>query len=372
MKNNSQNMNQSASQLGLNSVSQTGLDSTVPTISLHPNSNSNSNSNSNPSNFNHTNPQPASSRTNLPSNSSAASQLTSNHGNPSSKIQSFLKIFLKSFFVVGLLYFLVKKGFISVQATSQALQEWHVILPAIGALFVTSALGVIRWQWLLQAQNVHLPWSKTFQLTYIGTFFNIALPGAVSGDFVKAFYVGQILKGQKSKVFGTILLDRVAGLSALVLVSAGALGLWLSGLHQHAPHSSDSSHDDGRGWFGRRFLRLSLSRPRASRSSAETLALRGKKIQWQSRLASSLYYFYLRRHPALPQSSDGSHSGFGHLDVNPSHHWVVLLKFCHCSARSPSLTFGCLYRSSARTLDNCDSDCTGRRRDGELCVPTSF
>src|SRR5690242_16977115 len=61
---------------------------------------------------------------------------------------------------------------------------------------------------------------KAFQLTMIGNFFNIALPGAVSGDFVKAFYVGKEIRGQRARAFGSILFDRVAGLSALVLVSA--------------------------------------------------------------------------------------------------------------------------------------------------------
>jgi uncharacterized protein (TIRG00374 family) len=90
-------------------------------------------------------------------------------------------------------------------------------------LFFSASLGVIRWKWLLDAQGIQLRWLQVAQLTFIGSFFNIALPGAVSGDFVKAFYVGQLSKGQKSRAFGSILFDRVAGLSALILVSAGAV-----------------------------------------------------------------------------------------------------------------------------------------------------
>lgn len=149
----------------------------------------------------------------------------------SSKSKERIKLLLKFLFVAGLLYFLAKKGFISVQATKEALGQWQKILPAVGAMFFTSLLGIIRWRWLLLAQNIQLSWIKTFQLTYIGNFFNIALPGAVSGDFVKAYYVGQKFKGQRGKAFGSIVFDRVAGLSALVLVSAGALAL---GYHSYA------------------------------------------------------------------------------------------------------------------------------------------
>jgi uncharacterized protein (TIRG00374 family) len=143
-------------------------------------------------------------------------------------------LFLKFAFVVGLLYFLAKKGFISVQATQDALKQWQIILPAAVTLFLTSGLGIVRWQLLLRAQNIHLSWVKVFQLTFIGNFFNIAIPGAVSGDFVKAFYIGKELKGEKSRAFGSILFDRVAGLSALIVVSAGALALGLQSF-LHSP-----------------------------------------------------------------------------------------------------------------------------------------
>ncbi len=138
-------------------------------------------------------------------------------------MKSKIILALKILFVFGLLYFLAQKGFISVEATQGALKQWKKILPAMLVLFLTASLGVVRWQWLLEAQNIHLSWKKIFQLTFIGNFFNIALPGAVSGDFVKAYYIGQEIKGKRSKAFGSILFDRVAGVSALVLVSAGTL-----------------------------------------------------------------------------------------------------------------------------------------------------
>jgi uncharacterized protein (TIRG00374 family) len=139
------------------------------------------------------------------------------------RIRSRLITVFKLIFVVALLGFLVKNGFISPQAMLQAAHQWPKLLPAVLGLFLTMVMGVFRWQWLLKAQNIHLSWYRTFQLTLIGNFFNIALPGAVSGDFVKAFYIGQEMKGHRSRAFGSILFDRVAGLSALVMVSATAL-----------------------------------------------------------------------------------------------------------------------------------------------------
>jgi uncharacterized protein (TIRG00374 family) len=134
-------------------------------------------------------------------------------------MNKWIKLFLKIAFVFGLLFLLVKKGFISIEQTHRALERWDLLLPAFLAICLAAVIGVFRWNILLKAHDIHLPFSRVFQLTFVGNFFNIALPGAVSGDFVKALYVGKE-SGLKTKAFGSIVFDRVAGLSALVVLSA--------------------------------------------------------------------------------------------------------------------------------------------------------
>lgn len=133
---------------------------------------------------------------------------------------------LAKFAVVGVLfYFLSKNGSISVEHTKNALKHGDRVAFSIGLGLICAILGVVRWRLLLEAQNIHLSFSRVFQLTFVGNFFNIALPGAVSGDFVKAFYVAKESNGRPSLAFGSILLDRIVGLSALVFVSATALAI---------------------------------------------------------------------------------------------------------------------------------------------------
>jgi uncharacterized protein (TIRG00374 family) len=133
------------------------------------------------------------------------------------------KLALKITIVVALLAALGHKGALSLTKTSQAILDYPNFLPAMGLQLVALVLGFIRWQWLLRAQDIHLPFRRTVQLGLIGNFFNVALPGAVSGDLVKAYYVGHEVAGKRARAFGAILFDRVVGLSALVMVSAGAL-----------------------------------------------------------------------------------------------------------------------------------------------------
>jgi uncharacterized protein (TIRG00374 family) len=136
-----------------------------------------------------------------------------------------LKLIAKFALAAALFWFLGSKGLISIDATGRAFTRLDRILPAMAAILVTNLLGVVRWQWLLRAQGIRLPFLRVFQLTFIGNFFNLALPGAVSGDFVKAFYVARETHVPRGRVFGTILFDRIVGVSALVLVSAAALAL---------------------------------------------------------------------------------------------------------------------------------------------------
>ncbi|MBY0469971.1 flippase-like domain-containing protein [bacterium] len=139
-------------------------------------------------------------------------------------VKTYFKIVLKISVVAALLYFLAAKGFLSISETKKAFRHWQTFA-AISLLVVTSILGATRWQWLLQAQGIRLKWTRVFQLAYIGNFFNIALPGAVSGDFVKAIYISKEIKKGASQALGAILLDRILGLSALMLVSALAMVL---------------------------------------------------------------------------------------------------------------------------------------------------
>jgi len=134
---------------------------------------------------------------------------------------------LKICVVVALFALLWSKGLISASSIHTGLTNWKLSIPAIAVMIGCSFLGMIRWQWLLQIQGIRLPLGRVIQLALIGNFFNFALPGAVSGDLVKAYYIGKEIPGRRGSAFGSILFDRIVGVSALVIVSALALiGGW--------------------------------------------------------------------------------------------------------------------------------------------------
>jgi uncharacterized protein (TIRG00374 family) len=134
-----------------------------------------------------------------------------------------LGLVLKVALVVALLWFLARKGFISLDATRRAFTHADRMIPAIVALVAAMLLGVLRWHWLLRGHGIVLPATRTLTFALIGNFFNLALPGAVSGDVVKAFYIARERPGRRGDALASIVFDRVAGLAALVLLAAAAL-----------------------------------------------------------------------------------------------------------------------------------------------------
>lgn len=87
-------------------------------------------------------------------------------------------------------------------------------------MVLNTVLGAMRWQVLLDAQGAYLPLTRVLELNMVGSFFNIALPGAVSGDFIKAVYVAKQFKEKRAAVFGSMLFDRILGVTAMVIVAS--------------------------------------------------------------------------------------------------------------------------------------------------------
>ncbi len=94
---------------------------------------------------------------------------------------------------------------------------WY-LLAAWAILFVPFLVTAWRWRALLQVQNVHLPYGKCLALTFVGQFYSTFLPGITGGDLVKIVYTARMI-GSKTKSTITILLDRVIGLVAVVLIA---------------------------------------------------------------------------------------------------------------------------------------------------------
>ena len=110
----------------------------------------------------------------------------------------------------------------------------HVkLLPVVAGFlaFGLSQLTIsVRWRLLLQVQNIPLSRLEAVRLTFLGLFFNNAVPGTVGGDLFKAYYAAQHTPRKAGAVIA-VLMDRALGMTELALMATVMLVLsWALGL----------------------------------------------------------------------------------------------------------------------------------------------
>ena len=81
-------------------------------------------------------------------------------------------------------------------------------------------LTMWRWDLLLRVQGVRLRFRDIARLTMIGFFFNLTLPGAVSGDLVKMAFVIRRVPEKSAECILTIMLDRILGILGLFFLAS--------------------------------------------------------------------------------------------------------------------------------------------------------
>lgn len=98
--------------------------------------------------------------------------------------------------------------------------RWPWLLLSMLAVASTALFCCWRWFILLKAQGIDIGIRRAGELYLMGAFFSILLPGAVSGDLVKGWYVSRdAAGGRRAEAATTVLLDRAIGLAALVLLA---------------------------------------------------------------------------------------------------------------------------------------------------------
>ncbi len=131
-----------------------------------------------------------------------------------------IKLFLKFALVGFIFWYLFHKGLIKAESFKRLIESPGVLVACCLLMILNTLLGALRWRELLITQDAKLPFMRVLKLNLVGAFFNIALPGAVSGDFIKAIYVAKQFQDKRGAVFGSMLFDRILGVSAMALVGA--------------------------------------------------------------------------------------------------------------------------------------------------------
>ena len=134
--------------------------------------------------------------------------------------KSLKKNILKISIGIGLIYWLIQSGKIDLKLLQEAFSSPIRVTFIILMMIVIQAIAAARWRLILEDKTqTRLPFLRILKANWIGMFFNTVLPGAVTGDLVKIFYVTDIdPKLTKKYLVATVFFDRVVGLFGLVIV----------------------------------------------------------------------------------------------------------------------------------------------------------
>jgi glycosyltransferase 2 family protein len=126
--------------------------------------------------------------------------------------------FLKILIAGSIITWLLMSGKIDLYAIRYVF-TFESILLCWGIVFFTFFLVSIRWQLLLESQGIKVSTKDSVRMSLIGSFFSFVLPGGVSGDAVKAYYVSKDNKDKQWTSGVSVIVDRYIGVTTLCFLA---------------------------------------------------------------------------------------------------------------------------------------------------------
>jgi glycosyltransferase 2 family protein len=124
---------------------------------------------------------------------------------------------------VALLALLYRWRAIDLAALRSVAARPDLLVLALLAALATIPLEAWRWHILLRAQGLSLRLGGTIRAFATSIFFGNFLPGAAGGDLIRGVYVFRAARGQRTPALLSIIIDRLVGLAAFVLLGAVAV-----------------------------------------------------------------------------------------------------------------------------------------------------
>ena len=136
---------------------------------------------------------------------------------------------LKMVLAVGILAYLVA-GLQSQAGFSRLIHQpkhWGMLITAACLVTIAYSLSFFRWYLLVRALGIPFHMRDALRLGFLGYILNFVSPGSVGGDLFKAVFLAREQPGQRVSAVASIVIDRVVGLYAMLLVAS--LGLIITG-----------------------------------------------------------------------------------------------------------------------------------------------
>jgi glycosyltransferase 2 family protein len=135
-------------------------------------------------------------------------------------MKNLIILIFKFLFAFGLIYWLIHTGKLNLSLLNDIITYPTRLLIALVGTFIVLLIVAFRYKLIIEHKSeIKIPFWNILKYNWIGMFFNAVLPGSVSGDLVKIFYIKkEDAKLTNTFLLGSILIDRVVGLFGIIIV----------------------------------------------------------------------------------------------------------------------------------------------------------
>lgn len=142
-------------------------------------------------------------------------------------LKNVLFYLLKIGITIGLLVFLYTKTEIKFYDVILSIKKVNPIYFSIAVILFAFnyLLGMFRWNVLLKAAGVIVPFSRVVVSYLMGLAVNLFIPSTVGGDLARSIDLSVYSSNSKAKLLATVMLDRISGYIAVVAVAFASIFL---------------------------------------------------------------------------------------------------------------------------------------------------
>lgn len=135
-----------------------------------------------------------------------------------SRLSKYLKLLLKIGVTVVCFWFISKKIDLNAAKGAFLRANWLWLSLAVILLMLSKLFSAFRLNIYFRNINIYLTEWKNIKLYWLGMFYNLFLPGSISGDAYKVVLLKKKYDSSYKKTSAAVLLDRFSGLLALGLI----------------------------------------------------------------------------------------------------------------------------------------------------------
>jgi uncharacterized membrane protein YbhN (UPF0104 family) len=104
-------------------------------------------------------------------------------------------------------------------------KNWPMLLLAWASCMLAVLITLVRWYYLVRAIGLPFRLSDALRLGFLGYMFNLVSLGSVGGDLFKGVFIAREHPQHKAAAISTLIVDRMVGLLALLIVGAIAVSV---------------------------------------------------------------------------------------------------------------------------------------------------